>query len=579
MLVGIGVSPGIGFAHAMAWQAPVSHDYVPKKSGNPEVETKRLDAALKGILEKNRDLKEKTVRHLGKSEAVIFDAYELILSDEESLIGPTKEKICVRSLSAEYAVLLQFGELARRFLEMENDYMRQRAEDIFGLRDQLLREMLGVPTAEANHLDRPTIVVANALTPADIANLDLSRLEGIICELGGYSSHMSIIARTLGIPAVVGIKGALECIGIGDMIALDGESGEVWTKPNESDIRMLRKRSDRMIAKKETAQLYRGMPTITADGRRIELAANVGQLEELDTALEADAEAIGMYRTELLHLQYKPLPTEDQQFEVYRTALERAAGKAVTVRTFDDGGNTPVLEIKNRDENNPVLGFRGIRMSLGRQSFFRTQLRALLRASAYGNLKVVFPMVSSLDELMEAKKAIENVKSELLRENIPFDEKMPVGILISVPSSALLSDVLANHVNFFSISINDLIQFTLAVDRGTTDMAYLYQQYHPAVLRLIKLTVDAAHNAGIPCNLSGEVPGQNKLLPLMLGLGLDGFSVNPGIILSTRQMLSSCNYEECRLVADEMLRENSAIHVAKKLEHFNFAHSDAVKTL
>ncbi len=562
---GTGVSVGIGIAQALLWQPAVTQEYLPKKSGKPEEEIARFEAALASILKKNKGLRAKAARRIGNEEAAIFDAYTLMLTDEEAMIRPTKESIRLRSLSAEYAVSQQFGELARSFLELDSEYMRQRAEDVFSLRDQLLREMMGVPLVEASHLDHPTIVVAAMLSPGDLANLDLSRLEGIICEDGGYSSHMSILARTLGIPAVVGAGSILECVQAGDILALDGESGEIWINPGKEEIEELRQRADRLFEQRQEAQLFRGRPTITVDGRRVELSATVGQMEEVEPALAADAEAIGLYRTEILHVNHPPLPSEEVQFRTYRTVLERLNGKAAVVRTFDDGGNRPAQLLRTREEENPVMGYRGIRMSLGRPSFFRTQLRALLRASAYGSLKVLFPMVSSLDELRLAKAALETVKNELRREEMPFDEKIPVGLLVGIPSAALLSESLASEVDFFSISVNDLIQFTLAVDRGSPDLNYLYHMYHPAVLRLIKWTVDAAHHHGIPCNLCGEAQGYEKVLPLLLGLGLDGFAVNPGMVLSSRRILNQCSYTECKRFADETLQLQSAAEVEKWL--------------
>lgn len=569
MTKGTGVSEGIGIAKVMIWQAAISHDYVPRKSGNPDTEIARFEIALTSILENNKLLRQKTARQHGDSEATIFDAYSLILTDEEAVLQPTRDHIRLRGLSAEYAVTFQFGELARKFLEMNNEYLRQRAEDVFHLRDQLLRELMGMPATEVTHFDRPTIVVANAISPTDIAKLDLSRLEGIVSETGGYSSHMAIIARTLGVPAVVAVGDILERIHDGDVMALDGRTGEVWLNPDEDEIAMLQERAEQHAVRNREAQSFRGQPTISMDGCRVELSANVSQLEELDAAIAADAEAIGVFRTELLHVAHPPLPTEEEQFKVYRTLIEKMGGKAATVRTFDDGGNRPTIAIKGRQEDNPVLGYRGIRMSLGRPSFFRTQLRALLRASAYGSLRILFPMVSSLDELTEALSAIDTVKNELRREDIPFDEQIPVGILISIPSAALLGEVLAGKVDFFCIHINDLIQFTLAIDRSNPDLAFLYHPYHPSVLRLIKWTVDAAHHHGIPCVLSGEVTDHELVLPLLFGLGLDGFSINPGLILSCRRILNNSNYVDCKRLAEETLQLNSGSEVARRLAQYH----------
>ncbi len=562
---GTAVSAGIGIAQALLWQPAVTHDFVPRKGGRPDVEVARFEAALSNILSKNRGLRDKTALRIGDGEAAIFDAYSMMLKDDEAVIHPTKENIRLRGLSAEYAVTLQFGEVARSFLELDNEYMRQRAEDIFNLRDQLLRELMGMTPAEASHLDKPTIVVADLLSPSDLANLDISRLEGIICESGGYSSHMSILARTLGIPAVVGVRSVLECVQLGDVLALDGETGEIWINPDEKELEMLRRRADAVFEKREAAKQFRGRPTVSTDGRRVELSASVGQLEEVDSALAADAEAIGLFRTEILHTSHGMLPSEEEQLRVYRALLEKLGGKAATVRTFDDGGNRPMLSLRTREEENPVMGYRGIRMSLGRPSFFRAQLRALLRASAYGSLRVIFPMVSTLEELRYAKKALETIKNELRREEIPFDEQIPVGLLVGLPSAALMGEVLASEVDFFSISINELIQFTLAIDRGSPDLNHIHHMFHPPVLRLIKWTVDAAHHHGIPCNICGEAQGYEKALPLLFGLGLDGFSVNPGMILSSRRILNGCNFAVCKRLADETLLMPSALEVEKWL--------------
>ncbi len=568
VLKGNGVSPGIGFAQALVWHTPVAYDYMARKASQPQLESKRFKHANACLLEKFEQLRLKTVRRFGDAEAAIFEAYKMMLCDEEGLLEPLHNKIHQHNLSAEYAVVQQFGELGAQFLEMDDEYLRQRSEDVFALRDQILRELQGTAPMDASHLDRPTIIVADTISPTDIANLDLSRLEGVICETGAYSSHAAIIARTLGIPAVMGVSGAMEHIQTGDSIALDGESGEIWISPDEATIGVLHLRADTIAERRKQVQLFRGRPTISTDGHRIELSANAGYLEEVDAALAADAESLGLFRTESLHFSSPSTPDEEEQYLVYRKLLEKMGGKAATVRTFDSG-KPGVAGMRRKSstlvEENPVLGYRGIRMSLGRPSFFRTQLRALLRASAYGPLKIVFPMVSNLDELLEAKAALELIKSELDREGIPYDEGIPIGVLIAVPAAALMSEALAPHVDFFSIGINDLLQFTLAVDRGSPQLSPLYHQYHPAILRLIKWTVDAAHSNGIPCNICGEAPGHQRVLPLLLGLGLDGFSFNPSMILPAREVLNNCNYIECKLLADEVLQMQSSSQVTKKL--------------
>lgn len=566
MLKGIGVSSGIGYAKAMIWQTPITKEEIQRKSTAPRKEIVRFEKAHAAIVQRTTELRDKTARQFGDGEAAIFDAYLMIMQDEEELLAPVKELILEREFTAENAVMTRFGELSVQLMSLSDDYMRQRSDDVNALRDQFLRELLGKPLVDISHLDRPTIVVAHALSPTDIAVLDTSRVEGIISETGSYTSHTAIIVRTLGIPAVAALDGALKQVQEGDMVALNGDSGEVWVEPDQTEIAQLRKINDELTENREQAQKYRGLPTITVDGRRVELSASVGQLEEVEGVVEADAESIGMYRTEILHVGRKTLPGEDEQFLVYKTVLEKMGGKAVTVRTYDDGGNRPLLPFKPQKEENPVLGYRGIRMSLSRPSLFRTQLRALLRASAYGPLKIMFPMVSSIDELDEALRAVEQIKKELERENTPFDEKVPVGILVQAPSAALLAEKIAEMVDFISISINDLIQFTLAIDRGNSKLAHLYHPYHPAVLRLVNWVAESAHSRGKPCFLCGEAPGQKRIMPLFLGFGIDGFSINPGLVLQARQMLSSCRYIVIREMAAEALRMNRAAEVEKLIQ-------------
>ncbi len=566
-MFGNGVSSGVGIAQVLVWQPALAQDYVPRKSSKTKGELDRFNRALQHLLGRHKGFRAKTARHIGDQEAAIFEAYSMMLSDEEAVLRPIRESIRLRNLSAEYAVDLQFGKLARCFLEMENEYMRQRAEDVFNLRDALLREMTGVPFENNSNLDRPTVLVASSLSPLDLITLDMSRLQGIVCETGGYSSHTAILARSRGIPAVFEAKCILELVTEGDIVALDGTTGEIWINPNQSEIELLNLRADKLFEKKEAAKLFRGRPTITRDGRRIELTASIGRIEEVQTACAADSEALGLLKTELLYMENPPLPLEEEQVAAYRAVLEKMDGKSVTIRTYDDGaGGKPLVELRPREEENPALGYRGIRMSLGRPSFFRTQIRALLRASAYGSIKITFPMVSSIEEVKDAKLAVQTVKKELTREDIPFDENIQLGLMMAVPSAVILSEAFAAEVDFFSIGIHDLIQFTLAVDRSNEDINYLCHIFHPAVLRQIKWIVDAAHHHNIPCNICGEPKGYEVALPLLLGLGLDGFSVTPGQILNNRKILNQCSFSECKRLAAECLQLHSAFEVEKLLK-------------
>lgn len=563
MIKGTGVSPGIGYAQAILLHPPMGNEYIPRKCVTPALEVDRFEAARRALHGKTQDLRVKAVSIVGDEDAAIFDAYSLILDDEEGLLEPLRKKIRTLQYSAEYAVTTQFAELAREFLLLDDEYMRQRVDDVFSLRDQLMRELMGQYAAEPVKLVRPSIIVAQILGPGDIATLDLSMVEGIICETGGHSSHTAIIARNLGIPTVLAAQDAAVIVHSGDLVALDGETGEIWIEPDEEQVESLRLRSIDLAERTQATLTFFGKPTICADGRRVELAASIGQLEEVDAALASDAESLGLYRTELLYEEYSGIPGEEEQYEHYCKVLEKMGSKNVTVRTFDDGGNPSHL--KRKVEANPVLGHRGIRMSLARPSMFRTQLRALLRASANGPLRILFPMVSCPDELDDALYALQRVKQELAREDVPFDENIPVGLYLTSPSSAILADSLAKKVDFLTVGVNDLIQFTMAAERGNSDLAGLFNLYQPAVLRLLNQVARGARQAGVPCFLNGEAQGFEDALPLLLGMGFDGFTQDPAMILRCRQIISCCNYDEWRQKVPGLLQLCSGAEMARQL--------------
>lgn len=568
MLKGVAASAGVAIAQAMLWQPPIEYDFIPQKAGDVTKDIARFNGALARVTAKNDLWQAEAARKLRPEEAVLFKAYGMILTDEEGVLLPIKALIEEKGYSAERAVTSHFNAVAKQLQSLESEYMRQRAEDIFGLRDQLMTVMLDLVPEDMSHLNKPTIVVAQNFSPAAIAELDRSRFAGFVCEGGTYSGHIAIIARTLGIPAVVGLAGITQMVREGALIALDGKTGEVWLQPSEAEIGMLRARNDAYNNSKSAVQRFRGVATVTKDGRRIELQANVGQVEEVDAALLADAEAIGLYRTELLHLNRTRLPTEEEQFERYKTALHKMNGKAITFRTLDEGEHKSLLVAPERQGNNPSLGYRGIRMSLGRPALFRTQLRALLRASAYGSVKIMFPMVSCQHELEQALAALQSVKDELAREGVPFDEKLPAGVMIETPAAAVVAQHLAQQVDFITLGLNDLIQFTAAADRTNPQLAHLYAVYHPAVLQFIHTAVQAAHHHHISCILCGDIPEMEHALPLLLGLGADGFSLSPHAVLPARALLNDCSYTSCKELAHAALHLQSFEQIKNLLHNF-----------
>ncbi|MDL2324959.1 phosphoenolpyruvate--protein phosphotransferase [Ruminococcaceae bacterium OttesenSCG-928-A16] len=557
MLQGIGVSVGIGIAQAMLWYPPINYASLPHTAAVPQREIVRFEGALENVIRKNEALSADTARRIGAAEAAIFDVHAMLLADDE-ITAPIRRLIMLQGFSAEYAVLTCFNSAAKKMDAIEDEYLRQRADDFYNLRDELLRELLGLSYNNASHLQQPTIIMAHSLAPGDLASIDRSRLAGIACEIGGYTGHTAIIARNLGVPAIVGVPFAKMQAAAGKLAGLDGETGQMWLNPSERELAMLRTRGDALSERRRTAQQFWGIPSITLDGHRIELSANVGQLPELEDALAADTESVGLFRTELIPGSEPGHATEEAQFATYKKAVEMLAGKGLTIRTLD---------IDDNHTGNPALGYRGIRMSLGRPSVFRTQLRAILRASAYGNVKILLPMVCTLRELDEAKTAIQNVKEELRRENIPFDEKIPVGLLVEVPATALLAATFAKQVDFFSIGMNDLVQFTLAADRGNPQLATLFAPAHPAVLRLVQFTINAAHTSGIPCNICGDFSQQDIMLPLFLGLGANGFSLNTRAILPARQIVNHSNFASASAAAQKALELDTAEDVIALLKN------------
>lgn len=553
MIHAIGASPGIGIAPAMIWRSPINFNAIPQATPSPEQDKKRFLNALQLVTSQNKNWYNEAKRRIGQSEADIFDVHIQLLQDNENIVHPISRFITEESFSAEYSVLRCFNSLAANFLALEDEYMRQRADDLYNLRDQLLHQMLELPDIPSVHFTEPTIVLANSISPGELINLDLTQLEGIISESDGYTSHTAIMARTLGIPAVVGAQRILDLATANTYVALDGETGEVWISPAEKEIQLLLAKDATYKKQRRNDSLWRGRPTVTTDGRRIKLSANMSSIDELDTVLGSDAEAIGLFRTEVLHLNRNTLPSEDEQFEIYKNLIARLNGKAACVRTLDSYLDNKLVP-PEKQAINPSMGYRGIRMSLRRPSLFRTQLRALLRASAYGGIKILLPMITFPHELDEALAAIESVKEELRRENTPFNENVAIGILLGVPSTAFSAGLMASKVDFIEIAINDLTQFTLAIDRANSPISDLFQTSHCSVLNLIKMIVDAANQNNIPCHICGDIPPRAETsLPALLGLGISGFSINPSFILAARRILNNCNYEECQIFSQKML--------------------------
>jgi len=494
------------------------------------------------------DVKEK----LGSEKAEIFDAHLCMLEDPE-FIGAIQKKITDDEVSAEYSLQTVATETAAIFENMDNEYMMERAVDIRDVSKRVLNLLMGIKVASIADIKDECIIIAKDLTPSDTAQIDKDKVLAFVTEIGGRTAHTSIIARSLELPAVVGAGSGIRKIKDGDLLIVDGEEGIVIINPDEATLEKYKSRRKEFIEFKNQLAKYATMSSTTLDGKTVELAANIGSSEDLEAVLKNGAEAIGLFRTEFLYMAKDALPTEEEQFIEYKSVLEKMNGKPVIIRTLDIGGDKKLDYLPMDEEMNPFLGYRAIRLCLDRTDVFKTQLRALIRSSAYGKLKIMFPMICNIQELRTAKKILEQCKNDLRSEGVVFDENFEVGIMIEIPSAAVISDVLAKEVDFFSIGTNDLIQYTLAVDRMNEKISYLYDFYHPAVLRLIKAVIDNGHKAGIMVGMCGEMAGDTNLIPVLLGFGLDEFSMSASSILRARKTVTNSNYEECAKLSEPVL--------------------------
>ncbi|WP_062104445.1 phosphoenolpyruvate--protein phosphotransferase [Bacillus niameyensis] len=561
ILKGIAASSGIAIGKAFRLVEPdLSFEKIAISDADEEIN--RLHSALDAAKSDLKTIRDHAMANLGEDKAAIFDAHLLVLSDPE-LIGEIEGKVRTNKVNSESALKETTDQYVSIFEQMDNEYMKERAADIKDVSKRILAHLLGVQIQSPSMVAEEVIIVAEDLTPSDTAQLNKQFVRGFTTNIGGRTSHSAIMARSLEIPAVVGTKTITSSIQDGDLLVVDGMNGEVHVNPTSEAVQKFEEMQKNYEQQKAEWALLKNEATVTSDGVHLELAANIGSPNDIEAVLKNGGEAVGLYRTEFLFMERDQLPSEDEQFEAYKTVLEKMEGRSVVVRTLDIGGDKKLPYLQLPDELNPFLGIRAIRLCLEEQDLFRTQLRALLRASIYGKLRIMFPMIATLDEFQSAKKILLEEKQNLLNSGIKVSDDIEIGIMVEIPSTAVLADQLAKEVDFFSIGTNDLIQYTMAADRMNERVSYLYQPYNPAILRLVKMVIDGAHAQGKWAGMCGEMAGDELAIPLLVGLGLDEFSMSASSILKARNQIKHLDQKEMKVLAEKALSMQTAGQVVE----------------
>lgn len=556
---GIGVSPGIAIGRAVIIEKRVASVYrVPIRDEEVAGEVTRFIESLEKTRVELLELKTKVSRSMGDEYASIFEAHAMIVSDP-SFADKVQQKIESEQVNAEWALAEVQEELQARFASFDDEYLRERVADVKDVAERLLVHLQGVAHHDLSEIAHDVIIIADDLTPSDTIHFNRRPIIGFATEAGGRTSHTSIIAKSLFMPAVIGVPRLTKIVDNDELVIVDGYEGTIVINPTAALVAEYRSRVSRHEEAERKLLENRSLSAVTKDHHTISLQANIELVEELDDAVKFGAEGIGLYRSEFLYISTSPdLPTEEEHFNIYRRLTEAIAPNPCIIRTFDLGGKKLAREVMGSKEDNPVLGLRALRLCMQHRDMFKTQLRALLRASAFGNMRIMFPLVSGVQELRQVKTLVREIRVELDAEGIAYNKELPIGIMIEVPSAAVIADLLATECDFFAIGTNDLIQYSLAIDRGNENVSYLYEPLHPALLRLIKGVIDAGKRAGIPVEMCGEMAAHPIYAIVLLGLGLEIFSMNPSSIPVIKNVVRSVRYRDCRRIAEASLQKKTA---------------------
>jgi len=564
---GIGVSSGIAIGYVLKKEETVQK--IERKTiEDSGAEMKRLNEARQTSIAQLDQIIQKMQQENRDEEAQIFEAHKMLVGDD-IFFGEVEQMILKEKVNAEWALQVITDAYIKQFASFEDEYLRERQADLVDIRNRITKILLGIEEKEPDAVSDEMVIVAKDLAPSDFAKMDLSKIIGFVTEKGSKTSHVSIMARSYGVPAVVGVEAIFTKVKNGDAIIIDGEAGTVLLNPTAAELDTYQRKQQKLQEFNTRLQALKDRETCSLDGKKFTIAANISGPQDVDAVLANGGEGIGLYRTEFLFLDRDSFPSEEEQFTVYKSVVEKMKGKPVVFRTLDVGGDKELPYLDIPPEDNPFLGFRAIRICLANQELFRTQLRALLRASEYGNLKIMFPMISSLEELRAAKAQLKAVSAELEKENIDFAEDIEVGMMVEVPAAAMIAEIFAKEVDFFSIGTNDLIQYTTAVDRGNQRIAHLYTEYHPALFRLIQRIVDAAHQEDIWVGICGEAAANPRLAPIYAAMGVDELSVDSKSILKIRWMLNNSSCLEMEKVIAQIMEMPTAEEIEAYLHKLN----------
>ncbi len=566
MLKGLGVSDGLGFGrilHVKPQERKIPTDVLP-----PEAELERFNNIYQRALSNTYGLLEKARRQHKENLADIIDAHLTILEDEYSLVEPVQELIRNGQLNAFQAVDCQLNLIFEEMSNSRSELMRARAADILDIKNEILDIGLGIQRVDLSDLEQDTILVAEELTPSQTVGLDAAHVSAIVVTSGSATSHIAIISRAMGIPTVVNIQNIFEVLPEGQTLIVDADTGELTLSPTPEEITQYKIKRAHLDQLRTQYESYRNCGSRTADGTVCQVFANIATPENAALAIQGGAEGIGLFRSEFLYMNRTALPSEEEQYRAYRSVADQFGDREVIIRTMDIGGDKTVPALPIEPEDNPFLGYRAIRICIDHPDLFKTQLRAIFRAAYHRKIKIMFPMVSSIQELRRGKEIAEEVKQELAAAQVEFNPNVPIGIMIEIPAAAVMAECFAKEAAFFSIGTNDLIQYTIAADRGNAKVSALYSAYQPAVLHLIDHAIRAAHQEKIPCGMCGEAAADRSLVPVWIGMGLDEFSVSPNLVLQTRATISALTRKDCERLTQQVLEQSNSGDI------YDLLHSD-----